>query len=890
MKRYLSLFLIIIGLSSFGSPGDTLYVKTFSFDSISTRRAVFAFPDSVDQYGKILMYYTLKCDEATPHDKYPCGEWDYTTYTRVYLPGKEKITINDYPSFVVHGNSPKEYYYSKVPTWSVYKGYEKKETPGDYYLNFDGDDYLSVPGSALESVNDGFTAAFWVCGDASQPRRDAVFEATDANGERVINLHLPYDNGVLYFDAGGYGVGKNDNINLPIDPLYYKGVWTHYAVTKNNISGVQEIYQNGVLISSKETGKKGMNGITSMTIGALDNRKAQFFKGGLDEFMVWNKVLSAAEIQRAMYPDSWELPAEESLLLWYPVGEDGQKIVLDKSGNQMHATAWGVPEIIPFNGPASQLLKPQPGQQLTIDSVPNTKVHIVLFGDSLNPEIPTDTLFVYPGYRYVYNLQGMLVDSSVADNANLLQRKTTRKTTTKKEEEIVEIARFITPYGKRLDLGLNGFTWVYDVSDYAPLLSGDVDLQAGNGQELIDLRFAFIEGEHTSEPLGITNIYPFGSYTYEQLSDNEKLNQQMVRFNPKASPAIIRTRISGHGHAGPRNCCEWDPKTHFMLVNGDTLYQWQVWRDCGFNPVHPQGGTWQFDRAGWCPGTFMDTYDFLIPDSVLERGIANLDYAIQPYDPDNGEEKGNFEMTFQVIEFGDFNFELDASVETIIAPSDQHEYRRYNPLSTKPIIVLKNCGSQTITSVNLKYGMHTGKKSHFEWEGTLEPTKEVRVVLPAPSWKRMKAGERFFAEVIRVNGKRDENPLNDTQFSVVEEPVTLPEKFIVEVKTQGLGRAKDNKLIITDQDEHVVFQHLEYPEDSLVKDEVDLVRGAYKLVFSDENEDGMIRHWWNYYSDPTQVGENGSLRILDFEGNVIMDLGYDWAEKRQLFFFVGKPY
>ena len=30
------------------------------------------------------MYYTLKCDAATTQDNYPCGEWDYTTYTRLY--------------------------------------------------------------------------------------------------------------------------------------------------------------------------------------------------------------------------------------------------------------------------------------------------------------------------------------------------------------------------------------------------------------------------------------------------------------------------------------------------------------------------------------------------------------------------------------------------------------------------------------------------------------------------------------------------------------------------------------------------------------------------------------------------------------------------------------
>jgi hypothetical protein len=30
------------------------------------------------------MYYTLKCDPKTTHDKYNCGEWDYLTYTYLY--------------------------------------------------------------------------------------------------------------------------------------------------------------------------------------------------------------------------------------------------------------------------------------------------------------------------------------------------------------------------------------------------------------------------------------------------------------------------------------------------------------------------------------------------------------------------------------------------------------------------------------------------------------------------------------------------------------------------------------------------------------------------------------------------------------------------------------
>jgi len=65
------------------SPGDSLWVQTFTFDSIETRRGVFDFPDN-DLWNRILMLYTLKCDEATPGDPYPCGEWDVNTYIRVY--------------------------------------------------------------------------------------------------------------------------------------------------------------------------------------------------------------------------------------------------------------------------------------------------------------------------------------------------------------------------------------------------------------------------------------------------------------------------------------------------------------------------------------------------------------------------------------------------------------------------------------------------------------------------------------------------------------------------------------------------------------------------------------------------------------------------------------
>ncbi|MBK9193354.1 MAG: hypothetical protein IPM77_18730 [Crocinitomicaceae bacterium] len=69
-----------------------------------------------------------------------------------------------------------------------------------------------------------------------------------------------------------------------------------------------------------------------------------------------------------------------------------------------------------------------------------------------------------------------------------------------------EIGRYITPYGIGFDLGPNGFTYVYDVTDYQSMLTGDVDFSAHNTQELIDVKFVFIQ-EHRQEMFYLLTNY-----------------------------------------------------------------------------------------------------------------------------------------------------------------------------------------------------------------------------------------------------------------------------------------------------------------------------------------------------------------------------------------------
>jgi len=891
--------------SVFAGPGDTTIVQTFTFDSIVTRRAIFSFPEKGPRYEKILMYYTLKCDSLTPHDKYPCGEWDYTTYTRLYQrTGKIDSVKKTQASFVVKERSPRMYFYSDKPTYTCYESYPGEGKQGnreagghggvgiDYYARFEGADYISVPGEAFKNLKDEITVAFWLNGDPyHQPMASTIFEGLDAQGKRVINLHVPYDNGVVYWDAGGHGEGLTDNINKAASPGDYKGRWTHWTVTKNAGTGEQKIYVNGKLFQKGVELKRTMEGISTFLIGSNGTGSGRFYQGSIDDFAVWQRELDSLEILALPEMNPHSLPKENLLFCFNFDDVSKIPVIPDISRNEYHGTSFGNPAFPGFGMMPYADSKPLPGSIPLRDSIMNPLVSIVRYSDSLQPGKATDTLLAWPGYRYFCNSQGVIIDSVLVEGADTLHRRTwTYYSEPFEITESFEIARFITPYGKRLDLGLNGFTWIYDVTDYEPLLHGQVDLQAANGQELLDLKFLFIEGVPPRDVISVRNIWPEGSYTYKDLADDQELKAVMVKLDDKAETFRIRARLSGHGEYGPRACCEWDPKEHYIFINGEKKFAWKIWRDCGMNPVYPQGGTWQFDRAGWCPGTFVDTYDFELTPFGRPGERMLIDYRIEPYNSDIGEEGGNFETALQLFEYSAPNYHLDLELNDILSPSTRQEFRRMNPISLNPVIRVRNTGSDTILQFTVQYGLEGGRNNLYEWTGKLGFMQSVDIILPKPSWKGMTGESIFEALITEVNKTKYGHEGNNSLSSSITNPIILPAEFYLHVKTQGFGRAADNAYKITDNNGEVVYARALFADDSTYHDLIRLKPGAYDFTFTDKNEDGMIRHWWMYWEDKEKVGENGELKILDTEMNEIMNLGYDFAEKRTLQFFVGEPH
>ena len=151
---------------------------------------------------------------------------------------------------------------------------------------------MALPAAAFSSVENEITVAAWVYGAANQPRNDSMFFAVNSSGNRVLNIHLPWSNGQVYWDAGYQG--GTDRINRAASANEYRGQWNHWAFSKNASSGTMSIYLNGELWHSGTNKTRPMSGITAAAFGSQLN--GFYYSGTLDDVRLYNVSLNESEV------------------------------------------------------------------------------------------------------------------------------------------------------------------------------------------------------------------------------------------------------------------------------------------------------------------------------------------------------------------------------------------------------------------------------------------------------------------------------------------------------------------------------------------------------------------------------------------------------------------
>ncbi len=719
----------------------------------------------------------------------------------------------------------------------------------DGYLDFEGPDYIQVPSTAFAELDSFITIMFWQYGDpAMQPQANMLLEGYNAQNERVLNVHLPWDNGSIYWDAGN--ASGFDRIELGAQPAQYEGQWNHWAFTKNVATGSMKIYLNGTVFQSGTGMTRPMTGVTNFKIGSAAPGNLNY-DGYIDEFSFWNKELDMATIQQWMNKDiDGTHPDFSELSFYYPFNEPSGITATDASGNGFDGTLAGLPERKTVAGqdifrnfsstqqrPYIVVLQNQYqshiDSMLVIDTIANQPVQILVYADSLTPLVATDSILAWENYyTYTFDNEGNATDSLLITPDDTLYLSTWEYYGTPFEViDRYELGRFITPYGGGLDLH-DGFTWIYDITDFEPLLHDSVHLTAGNWQELLDVKFEFITGTPAREVLSTENVWN-GDFALSNF--DTRVIAKTLMMSPAATMYNLKTTASGHGWDNSTNCAEFCPKTHTIKIDNATIRSFSLWKHCSANSLYPQGGTWLLDRSAWCPGAKVDVYNTELTSHVTPGDSATIDYNIQ------SDQYGNYVFEAELISYGAPSFTLDAAVEDIISPSNKDEYYRQNPICAGPRIIIKNTGSTTLTSLDISYGIVNGTPSTQTWTGSLDFLETEEVQLGALNWSGTNGNQsRFEVSVSNPNGGSDQYAHNNTMRSVFDLPKILNYDFVIWTKANS--NPEENSWTLKDESGNILYSRDNMNANTTYKDTVHLPNGCFVFEVVDLGEDGM--DWW----------------------------------------------
>jgi hypothetical protein len=750
-------------------------------------------------------------------------------------------------------------------------------TDGTHIANDMG--YTQIPAEPLSSISEEITVSLWCFGQPDfLPANTSIIHGLDENGNRSLNVHLPWSNSGIYFDCGYEG--GYDRIDKTATLSEIEGQWNHWTFTKNVVSGEMKIYLNGELWHSG-TGKTRLINIEDLVLGGAQNSANHYF-GKIDEVRIWDAELDQETIHNWMNVSVDEShPNYTNLVAYYkfdegtgtscadgsPFGETAQMhdyVVWDtERGNllsrEFESTSLR-PNITFLQGEYDMIISDEivtVWEERTANVVTEYEI-IPRYGTMLHDSInPVSTQYLWQaGYEYIYNHEGQIIDSSLrtaTGYAAISELNYYRRYPAK-----YEIMSFVTPYGIYLDLGMEGKTWLFDVTDFAPILKSwkrlSIEL-GGQRQEDMDIQFWYILGTPPRDVLDINQIWRASSNDYTSLMNDRAFEPREFYFRPDGEAFKVRSVITGHGQQG-----EFTQRWHSLNINGDIPeFEWKVWTECSTVPIYPQGGTWIFDRAGWCPGDPSDLYEYDITEFVTPGQTHSIDYNLT-----YASGASNYQVSNQLVTYGAPNFGNDAAVINITKPNSENAaFERFNPACSYPVAVIKNTGENTLTSLTIEYFANNNQPLTFNWTGSLEFLQTEEVELSIPDYDFWAGDDNIFTvEISDPNGQADEYEYNNA-YTIIFETVDLydvSETYTIECKTNNQGYQTSYSLTDLNGNEILYMDDLENA--TLYSNDVNLELGCYQLRIDDTGDNGLY-FWYqpNYGS--------GYFRIKDSNGTVL---------------------
>ncbi len=382
------------------------------------------------------------------------------------------------------------------------------------------------------------------------------------------------------------------------------------------------------------------------------------------------------------------------------------------------------------------------------------------------------------------------------------------------------------------------------------------------------MKFVMIKGTPPRTVKKVENIWN-GEFALNQF--NTLLEEKRVSKPEGSNMQKLRITTTGHQFDNPTNCAEFCPMLHHVKVNGNTVDQWQILQECADNPLYPQGGTWVFDRAGWCPGMPATTREMELTPFYGENDTIDLDYGCVQ------DEYGSYVVETQLINYDSLNFKLDAAIEMVFSPNDWELHKRFNPVCGRPQVLLRNTGSAILHDLDFSYGPVGGNSNQWHWSGSLAFDQTDTVFLPAFNWGTWQGENIFKVEIMNPNGEQDQYVLNNVYYTHFALAPVYNKKPVLYFKANNAPN--ENNYQVLNHAGEVLITRSGFVASGVYNDTLDLPSGCYELVFNDTDNDGIS--FWYFPEDG-----NGVLKLKLEDGTIVERFNADFGKQIRFQFVI----
>ncbi|MFT6165385.1 MAG: hypothetical protein ACJASF_000064 [Vicingaceae bacterium] len=746
---------------------------------------------------------------------------------------------------------------SQTKQISVSNDYALDLAPNNY---IEANSYLGIAGSNSRTIE------AWI--KTSVAGNDIVSWGRNSSGEKFI---FKLDGaGKLRVEVNGGSIIGTAILN--------DGKWHHVAVTFNGATMYNfKFYVDGVRDNPSGISNILVNTGQSLPVQISKGFHNRYWNGQVDNVRIWSTELTVSTIDQWRYKNiSTGHPNYSALELEYNI-DSRSSTVRDNSPNNRDATYFSQNTFLAFKG-ESHFKEFFPSS-----TKPNIDLYQGNYNLSINNDTLVDTTFYNPfivNERTIYSNPGTVFSDSIgvvttnywpennvlfdlnggvlstSPSLNTVQIIPSTLSYFRRSAAKVEIMSFVTPYGINLNLGIDGKAWYFDVSDFLPLLKGPHRItleRGGQNQEEMDIQFFFIVGTPPRDVKQLEQIWPVSSTAYASILNNSFFAPITINLDTSARQFKIRSVITGHGQQG-----EFIPRNHFININGGPVeFNRNVWSECAENPVFPQGGTWIYDRAGWCPGAPSDLTEYDITNLVGNADTVQVDYGVTTASGDS-----RYIVNNQLVSYGAPNFNLDARITEVISPTNDIQFGKGNPVCNGSEIEIQNSGATAITAMQIEYSINNGIKGTYNWTGNLNFMEKEIVVLPtiANYWNSLTNGTNtFVARIISTNGQSDQYIHNNDITRGFSASEVLSSNFVLEFTTNAAGFQSSYN--VRDENGSVLVQRSSLASNSTYRDTFNLTAGCYSINVFDSNDDGL-----SFFGNSNG---NGSVRIKNLTGSTL---------------------